>query len=118
MASVAQLLADAQYAAMPLYRTWVSLSLARLAADREIEVHTRDGSTIIFSAARDFFVQLATLDYLATRVRREPGSHARIDLTLGRNVPVMITPAGEAGAARRPPPPGPGRFSLDSFPQR
>ncbi len=63
-------------------------------------------------------MQLATLDYLATRVRREPGSHARIDLTLGRNVPVMVTPPGEAAAAPRSPAAAPGRFSLDSFPQR
>jgi hypothetical protein len=118
MAAVGQLLADAQYAAMPLYRTWASLSLARLASDREIEVQTRDGATVVFSAARDFFVQLATLDYLATRVRREPGSHARIDLTLGRNVPVMVTPPREAAAPSRAPSPVPGRFSLDSFPQR
>jgi len=118
MAAVAQLFADAQYAAMPLYRTWTSLSLARLTSDREIEVQTRDGSTVVFSAARDYFVQLATLDYLATRVHREPGSRARIDLTLGCNVPVMVTPPGEAAASSRPSAPVPGRFSLDSFPQR
>lgn len=118
MPAVAQLLADAQYAAMPLYRTWTSLSLARLASDREIEVQTRDGTTVVFSAARDFFVQLATLDYLATRVRREPGSRARIDLTLGRNVPVMVTSSGQAAAPSRADSRAPGRFSLDSFPQR
>jgi len=39
-------------------------------------------------------------------------------LTLGRNVPVMVTPPGEGAAAPRPSAATPGRFSLDSFPQR
>jgi cell division protein FtsQ len=92
MATVAQLLSDAQFAALTLYRTWVSVSLARLEADREIEVTTRNGSSVVFAAAREYFGQLATLDYLVDRLANTPASRVRIDLTHGRNVPVRIDP--------------------------
>ena len=62
MAAVAQLLADAQYAAMPLYRTWTYLSLSRLGSDREIEVPTWDGPPVVLSAAGELVVPLATPD--------------------------------------------------------
>lgn len=127
MAAVAQLLADAQYSAMEHYRTWTTVSLARLASDREVEIETRDGLTVVFSTTRDGFVQLATFDYQLSRLNREPGSRTRIDLTLGRNVPVMVTPPGGPGSAvpapgARPAPAaaaaGRPLISLDSFPQR
>ncbi|MBI5688495.1 MAG: FtsQ-type POTRA domain-containing protein [Verrucomicrobia bacterium] len=104
MAPVAQLLADAQFSALRLYRAWQSVSLARLASDREIEVTTKNGTIVVFSARGDYFVQLATLDYLIERLADTPMTRARIDLTLGRNVPVMIEPPApaESGAAPRP----------------
>lgn len=100
MPAVAQLLADAQFAATHLYQSWMSVSLARLAVDRELEVTTRNGTTIVFSAAGEFFVQLATLDYLIEKLANTPVARARIDLTLGRNVPVMIEPPPAPGGER------------------
>ena len=104
MTAVAQLLSDAQFAALTLYRSWASVSLARLESDREIEVATRNGSAVVFSASREYFGQLATLDYLVDRLANTPAARVRIDLTHGRNVPVRIDPPEPAPAsmARRP----------------
>jgi cell division protein FtsQ len=125
MSPVAQLLSDAQFSAHSLYQSWLSVSLARLASDREIEVTTRNGTTIIFNAARDFFVQLATLDYLVEKLANTPMGRARIDLTLGRNVPVMIEPPAPAvspAAEERSPPAEPATpppfFSFPPSPNR
>lgn len=122
MATVAQLLSDAQFAALALYRTWVSVSLARLEADREIEVTTRNGSSVVFAAAREYFGQLATLDYLVDRLANTPAARVRIDLTHGRNVPVRIDPPEPAPAsmARRPESAARPFFALppSAFPQR
>jgi hypothetical protein len=105
---VAQLLSDAQFAALSLYRSWVSVSLARLESDREIEVATRNGSTVVFSASREYFGQLAKLDYLVDRLANTPAARVRIDLSYGRNVPVRIdapdvAPAAGPRGATRPP---------------
>ena len=64
-------------AALSLYRSWVSVSLARLEADREIEVTTRNGSVVVFAAAREYFGQLATLDYLVDRLANTPVNATR-----------------------------------------
>src|SRR5205085_2217539 len=61
MAVVAQLLADAQFAAQHLYRSWQIVSLVRLESDNEIEVTTRSNVTVIFSAKGAFMQQLANL---------------------------------------------------------
>ena len=93
---VADLLASAQYEATDLYLTWSVVSIERLEADREIEVTTKDGSRIVFTARSDFFPQLAKLDNILAHLRdadRFPiarGTRARIDLSLGREVPVML----------------------------
>lgn len=121
MTAVTQLLADAQLSALRLYQTWLTVSLARLASDRELEVTTRNGTAIVFSATGDYFVQLATLDYLLEKLAGTPMARARIDLTLGRNVPVTIeppagTPAPTAAAA--PAAPSAPLLSLDSLLQR
>jgi len=71
-------------------RDWRVVSLARLAADREIEVRTAGGVTVVFSARDDFFRQLAKLDFLWEVLASAPKPPARIDLTLGREVPVML----------------------------
>ncbi len=107
MAPVAQLLADAQFSAMPLYQSWMAVSLARLPIDRELEVTTRNGTTIVFNARGDFFVQLATLDYLYEKLANTPAGRARIDLTLGRNVPVMLEPPPAPAASPAPAAPAP-----------
>ena len=98
MEVVADLLARAQYEATHLYITWRVVSLARLEADREIEVRTRDGSRIVFTARSDFFPQLAKLDNIlvhlqdAERFPRSSPTRVSIDLSLGREVPVMREP--------------------------
>lgn len=101
MPAVAQLLADAQFAARHLYQTWMTISLARLPVDRELEVTTKNGTTIVFNATGEFFVQLATLDYLVEKLANTPAARARIDLTLGRNVPVQVEPPSPASGERR-----------------
>ncbi len=100
MGVVARLLTDAQLAAGHLYRTWQIVSLARLDTDQEIEVTTRDHTTIVFSAKGAFFVQLSNLDYIMERRLKLPATRARIDLTLGREVPVMITPLEETAEVK------------------
>ena len=87
---VARLLSTAQFSAPHLYPSWLSVSLARLAADRELEVTTKKGVTIVFSAKGEFFLQLAKLDYMIERLARVTESRARIDLSLGREVPLTI----------------------------
>jgi cell division protein FtsQ len=96
MTVVADLLARAQYEATHLYLNWQIVSLDRLEADREIEVTTKDGSRVVFTAKADFFPQLAKLDNIlehlrdATRFPTAKTARARIDLSLGREVPVML----------------------------
>ncbi len=100
MNEVARLLTDAQLAAEHLYLAWQNVSLARLESDNEIEITTRDHTTIVFSAKGVFFVQLANLDYVMERRLRLPQTRARIDLSLGREVPVMIEPLAAAIEAK------------------
>jgi cell division protein FtsQ len=87
---VAQLLADAQFSAPHLYQFWQTVSLTRLASDRELEVTMKNGTKALFTAKGSFFVQLANFDEIVERLSRVPGARARVDLTLGREVPVTI----------------------------
>ncbi|MBL9201802.1 MAG: FtsQ-type POTRA domain-containing protein [Opitutaceae bacterium] len=89
---LARLLADAQFSAPHLYRQWHSVSLARLAADRALEVTMKNGTLVMFTAKEGYFLQLARLDYVAERLAKVPGIVAKVDLTLGREVPVMADP--------------------------
>ena len=91
--AVARLLAAAQFSAPHLYREWLSVSLARLALDRELEVTTKRGTVVVFSAKGEFFPQLARLDYMTDRLGRLPNVNARMDLSLGREVPLSVLPA-------------------------
>ena len=95
---VARLLGDVQFAAPHLYRNWQSVSLARLVSDRELEVTMKNGVVVAFSAKGGYFLQLAKLDYVVERLARLPGGSmpARVDLTLGREVPVMAEPVAAA----------------------
>ena len=90
MAVVARLLAEAQFSAPHLYHQWHSVSLARMELDREAEVTLKSGTKARFSAKGNIFVQLAHLDDIVERLGRNSGSQARIDLTLGREVPVTL----------------------------
>ncbi|MEX2044478.1 MAG: FtsQ-type POTRA domain-containing protein [Opitutus sp.] len=95
------LMAKARIEAEHLYRTWNVISLARLESDHEIEVRTMSGVTVIFSARADYLNQLARLDYMLDQLPLTPGMTARIDLSLGREVPVRLdlAPVGEPSAA-------------------
>jgi cell division protein FtsQ len=103
MGLAAELLAKAQLEAEHLYRTWHVVSLARLESDREIEVRTPSGATIVFGADADFFIQLARLDFVWARLNGQPGTGLRIDLSLGREVPVMLDPLAARERAAPPP---------------
>ncbi len=114
MESVAELLGKAQLEADHLYSTWHVVSLARLGLDQRIEVRTddvmADGKSMpyvaYFSTRDDYFRQLVKLNYICDQlVNQPPGSKATIDLTLGQDVPVMITrpepdPATEKSSPR------------------
>jgi hypothetical protein len=51
---------------------------------------TKEGHTIVFNAVGGFFVQLAKLDSILEKLASAPGARARIDLSLGREVPVKL----------------------------
>jgi cell division protein FtsQ len=97
MSAAAELLMRAQLEAEHLYRTWRSVSVARLASDRELEVRTISGLTVVFNANTDYFRQLAKLDYLWEKIAGVPVVQARIDLSLGREVPVYLEVAPPNG---------------------
>lgn len=102
---VSRLLTDAQFAAEPLYRMWQVVSMARLDSDNEIEVTMKDNTTVVFGAKGGFFVQLSNLDFMMERISRLPRAKTRIDLSLGREVPVMVEPvaATESKGGREKP---------------
>jgi cell division protein FtsQ len=112
MEIVAQLIADAQFSAPHLYQYWQSVSLARLESDRELEVTMKNGTTALFTAKGSFFVQLANFDEIVDRLSRIPGARARVDLTLGREVPVTIEVAANSDAVPGAPASNPPGFPL------
>ena len=103
MADVADLLTTAQLQAPHLYRSWLIVSLARLAEADEIMVKARDVSQIVFSRKRDYHKQVAQLDYVidAAQVLPEPNLLS-VNLTLEGQVPVRLTgtPEGLTAATR------------------
>lgn len=92
MAAAAELLATAQLEAAHLYAKWHSISLARLASDREIEVRTKQGTLVVFGADGDYRVQLARLNYQIEQFEAKGLVAAKVDLSLGREVPVSLAP--------------------------
>ena len=119
---VAELLAQARFNAPDLYPSWRIVSLARLASDREIEVRTVQGFTLVFGANGDFFRQLAKLDYLWEKMADAPAVRARIDLSLGQRVPLMLEMAPPAEPPRAPnrtgATPSPMLFTLPPLPSK
>jgi cell division protein FtsQ len=104
MNSVAELLArrrenESRASAEDPRRVWQIISLARLATDRELEVQTLAGSTLVFSANGDFLRQLAKLDFVWDALANAPTPPARIDLTFGREVPVALEAAPAPAAS-------------------
>jgi hypothetical protein len=106
METATRLLAEAQFSAPHLYHQWLSVSLARMELDRELEVTLKSGTKARFSAKGSFFVQLAHLDHILETYGRNSRARLRIDLTLGRDVPVTVetasTDAASANGAARP----------------
>jgi hypothetical protein len=94
MPQAAELLARARADAEPIYRTWQVVSLEHLASDSEIEVRCVDGLKVIFAAQEDYFRQLARLQLVLDDAGRLKPDHslARIDLSLGAQVPVAFGP--------------------------
>lgn len=88
----ADLLARARLEAEHLYVTWQVVSLAHLESDQEIEVRTTGGTVVVFAAGADYFRQLAKLDYQWEKLAHLPVPPSRIDLSLGREVPVAFAP--------------------------
>jgi cell division protein FtsQ len=88
MKAVSDLLASAKLEAENLYRTWQVISLARLSADGEIEIHTRDGMKIIFGTKEDYLRQIARLDLLVDASSDPTRPLREVNLALGAQVPV------------------------------
>lgn len=100
MDAAAELLTKARLEADHLSATWQVVSLARLKSDDEIEVRTKSGLVLVFRAGEDVFPQLAKLSYMAEALANLPTPPAKIDLSLGREVPVTFDQPA-AGAADR-----------------
>ena len=101
MERVANLLRSAQALVPRLYASWQVVSLARLGADNEIIVRSRDVPEIIFDAGRGFPRQLAKLDYIVDSIRTHGNPPvARIDFSVGSQVPVELQAAGSAKSDR------------------
>lgn len=106
MEPVADLLAKARNEAPHLYATWKSVSLARLASDQELVVNSTVVEQVTFSAAVDFFRQLALLDLLV-----DTGQPLKdVNLAIGRasdadgsyQVPVTLATPPAPGTANPP----------------
>jgi len=97
---VAALLDLAQRETERLYRTWQVVSLTSLESDGEIEVRTKQGAVVVFGAKADFFPQLAKLDSLWELLANSPVPPAKINLALGREVPVSFAPQAAAAPAK------------------
>lgn len=92
MADVSALLSMAQLQAPNLYREWIIVSLARLADRDEIVVKAQDIPEIIFTRKRDYFKQIAQLDYVvdATRATLTGPVLQSVNLSLDGQVPVRL----------------------------
>jgi hypothetical protein len=106
MPTVADLIASAKLEAEGLYRTWQVVSLARLASDGEVEVHTRQGMRIVFGANEDYLRQIARLDLLIDGSTDPTRPLRYVNLSLGSQVPVTYGTAAPTlgGPAPRPAP--------------
>ncbi|QYM78078.1 FtsQ-type POTRA domain-containing protein [Horticoccus luteus] len=92
MGAVAELLSKAKFEAEHLYRKWRVVSLERYASDGELVVTADDGLKMRFSVNDDYFRQLARLDLVLDYTNNPARPQAAIDLALGGQVPVTLTP--------------------------
>ena len=92
MADVSALLSTAQLQAPHLYRDWLIVSLARLDSADEILVKAQDVPQVVFSRKRDFYKQIAQLDYVmdAAIALPEAAGLQSVNLTLEGQVPVRV----------------------------
>jgi cell division protein FtsQ len=103
MESVADFLATAHNQADNLYRTFVIVSLARLASDGELVVRSKDIPEITFSTRDDYFRQLARLDYVLDLARAQPDKSLKsVNLANGLQVPVTVDGAHAQSSASAP----------------
>jgi hypothetical protein len=100
MADVSALLSTAQLQAPHLYQNWLIVSLARLEEADEILVKAQDVPQVVFSRKRDYYKQIARLDYVldAAGALPEPGLQS-VNLTLDGQVPVRLLGATDERAA-------------------
>ncbi|MFI5335513.1 MAG: cell division protein FtsQ/DivIB [Opitutales bacterium] len=104
MDTVADLLAKAQLQAPHLYRTWLIVSLARLATHDEILVKSQDIPEIIFTRREDFFKQVSQLDYVMDMAAQVPDAGLQsVNLALGGQVPVRLNRSPDELAKQQPP---------------
>lgn len=104
MDAVADLLASAKLEAENLYKSWQVVSVARLASDKLIEIHTRDGLRVVFSATEDYLRQIARLDLLIDSSTDPTRPLRMVDLSLGSQVPVAYGTASPSIGERPAPP--------------
>jgi hypothetical protein len=92
MADVSALLSTAQFQAPHLYREWLIVSLERLETADEILVRSQDVPQVVFSRKRDFFKQIAQLDYVIDAAQGLPDAAGlqSVNLTLDGQVPVRL----------------------------
>jgi cell division protein FtsQ len=119
MDAVSALLTTAQLQAPHLYRSWLIVSLARLADEDQIVVKASDIPEIVFTRREDFYKQIAQLDYVTDAAGQVPDTGLRsVDLTLGGQVPVRLARSPEELARQRPAGARLPNFTLDSPPPR
>lgn len=116
MADVSALLSTAQLQAPHLYHDWLIVSLARLESSDEIMVRAQGVPQVVFSRKRDFYKQVAQLDYVmdAARALPEAAGLQSVNLTLEGQVPVRLQGAPDLVPAAEDLP----RFSLQPPSQR
>ncbi|MBI2518536.1 MAG: FtsQ-type POTRA domain-containing protein [Opitutae bacterium] len=103
MDAVSALLSTAQLQAPNLYRSWLIVSLARLAERDEIVVKAQDIPEIVFTRREDFYKQVAQLDYVVDMATRLPEAGLQqVNLGLGGQVPVKLTKSPDE-LAKQPP---------------
>ena len=91
MDKAARLLQTAQSLVPDLFSGWQVVSLARLASDDQILVHSKAIPEIVVDARREFPLQLARLGYIVDFLHSKGAPPLqRIDLALGGQVPVEL----------------------------
>lgn len=91
MDDVSALLTMAQLQAPHLYREWLIVSLARLETRDELIVKAQDIPEIVFSRKRDYFKQIAQLDYVVDAARALPEPQLQsVNLAMDGQVPVRM----------------------------